>query len=162
MKNLKKMTTIGAVVLAMGVTSATGFAASIYKTPAEAAAGLTGRTVESVIAERQETNKTYGTIAGNLDEFKKENIEMKKDNLEVQVSEGRITQEKADTIIKKVEENQENCDGTGSEKIGQNEGAKFGSNGAGQGLGNSNRSQGKGQGQGGMKLQDGSCYTPAE
>lgn len=182
MKNFRKVFTIGAIVLAMGVTSVAGFAASIYKTPAEAVAGLTERTVESVMAERQETNKTYGAIAdeaGKLDEFKKESIEMKKDNLEAQVKAGRITQEKADTIIKAIEENQVNCDGTGSEKIGQRENAQFGSNGLGQGLKGANRGQGQGQaggqgqrqgegkqqgkggqGQGGMRLQDGTCNIP--
>lgn len=186
MKKFRKVFTIGAIVLAMGVTSVAGFAVSLYKTPAEAVAGLTERTVESVILERQETNKTYGTIAdeaGKLDEFKKESIEMKKDNLNAQVKAGTITQEKADTIIKAIEENQVNCDGTGSEKIGQKEGAKFGSNGLGQGLKGANRGQGQGQaagqgqkqgqgqrqgqagqgqGQGGMRLQDGTCNLPGE
>lgn len=181
MKNLKKVITVGTLVLAIGVTSATGFAASAYNTPAETVAGLTGQTVENVVAQRQETNKTYGAIAaeaGKLEEFKKENFEMKKDSLNAQVKEGRITQEKADGIIKAIEENQVNCDGTGSKGIGQREGARFASNGLGQGLGNEakprqgrgqgevkgqgNKGQGQGRGQGGMRLQDGTCYTPAE
>lgn len=173
MKNLKKVITVGALVLAIGVTSVTGFAASVYNTPAEAVAGLTGQTVENVVAQRQETNKTYGRIAaeaGKLEEFKKENLEMKKDNLNAQVKEGKITQEKADSIIKAIEENQVNCDGTGSKGIGQREGGKFGYNGLGQGLGNEAKpGQGRGQdqgqgnkGQGGMRLQDGTCYTEAE
>lgn len=166
MKNFRKILTIGAVVLAMGVTSVVGFAASNYDSPAEAVAGLTGRTVESVVSQRQEENTTYGQIAsdaGKLDEFKKESLEMKKDNLKSQVEAGRITQEKADEILKAIEENQGHCDGTGSGKIGQGHGARFGSNGEGQGLRGSNRGQGHGhhgQGQGGMRLQDGTCHNP--
>lgn len=186
MKNFRKVMTVGAIVFAIGVTSVAGFAASIYKTPAEAVAGLTEQTVESVIAERQVSNKSYGTIAaeaGKLDEFKKEIIEIKKANLKTQVEAGKLTQEKADTIIKAIEENQVNCDGTGTEKIGQKEGLRFGSNGLGQGLGNGAKDgqrkgqaegqgqrqgqrQGKGQaegrGQGGIRLQDGTCYNAAE
>lgn len=175
MKNLKKTLAVGTMVLALGTASTTVFAAANYKTPAEAVAGITGRTVESVIAERVETGKTYGTIAaeaGKLDEYKTESLEMKKDNLNAQVAAGTITQEKADTIIKAIEENQVVCDGTGVAKIGQNLGAKFNSNGTGQGTGCTNRSaetgigqgrgavaSGRGMGVGGMGLQDGSCYV---
>lgn len=180
MKKFKKVITVSAVVLALGVTSVVGFAESVYKTPAEAVAGLTGKTVENVIVERQEANKTYGKIAdeaGKLDEFKKEILQIKKDNLDAQVKEGKITQEKADMIIKAIEENQANCDGTGSQKMGQKENARFGSNGLGQGLGGEakvgqgrgqaegqGQIQGKdrGQGQGGMRLQDGTCNTLAK
>lgn len=166
MNKIKKTTTVAAIVLAIGVTSVTGYAASIYKTPAEAAAGLTGKTVESVMAERQEKNKSYGEIAneaGKLDEFKKESIEIKKDRLDIQVESGRITREKADTIIKSIEEHKINCDGSGSQKIGREEEAKFGSNGLGQRLGRANKGQGSqhghGKGQHGMRLQDGTNNT---
>lgn len=177
MKNMKKLVTLGAVVLAMGATSLTAFAASDYSTPAELLAAITGRSVESLVEERQEEDKTYGTIAseaGKLDEFKSGILEIKKDNLAEQVAEGRITQEKADDIIEKIEENQENCDGSGGGQLGRDLGAKFGSNGQGLGNGGENRGQGLGRGQGagngfgktqagrgmgmgGMRLQDGSC-----
>ena len=165
MKNFRKVSIIAAVVLVVGATGVTGFAASAYQSPAEAVAGITGQTVESVIAERQETNKTYGKIAadaGKLDEFKVEAMEMKKDRLNAQVADGKITQEKADTIIKTIEDNQANCDGSGSKGEGQEQGARFGMNGEGQGQGLANgkhgqgMGQGQGQGQGGMRLQDGS------
>jgi Tfp pilus assembly protein PilV len=141
MKNLRKVSIIAAVVLVVGATGVTGFAASAYQSPAEAVAGITGQTVESVIAERQETNKTYGKIAadaGKLDEFKVEAMEMKKDRLNAQVADGKITQEKADTIIKTIEENQANCDGSGSKGEGQEQGARFGmrlQDGSGEGQG---------------------------
>lgn len=132
------------MVLTIGGTSLTAFAASKYNTPAEAAAGLTGKTVESVIEEKTETGKTYGTIAkeaGKLTEFKNEILEMKKDILDEKVKNGTITQERADEIITALKENQANCDGTGSARVGQKMGAGFGGNGGGMG-----RGQGKGLG----------------
>lgn len=151
MKNFRKVSIIAAVVLVVGATGVTGFAASAYQSPAEAVAGITGQTVESVIAERQETNKTYGKIAadaGKLDEFKVEAMEMKKDRLNAQVADGKITQEKADTIIKTIEDNQANCDGSGSKGEGQEQGARFGMNGEGQGQGLANGKHGQRMGQG--------------
>lgn len=146
MKNTKKLFTGCIVCLALAATSVTAFAASAYTTPAEAVAGITGRTTDSVIAERTESGKNYGTIAavaGVLDKFKEEMREMKKDNLAARVETGTITQERADAIIKALEENQAACDGTGSAKIGQSMGAKFGSNGTCQG--------------GGRRMNNGAC-----
>lgn len=167
MKKFRRTITLGGVILALGATSFTALAATEYKTPAEALAGVTGKTVESVVTERSETNKTYGTIAseaGKLEEFKKENIQIKKENLKAQVSEGKITQEKADTIIKEIEERQVNCDVTGSEMTGKNRDERA-SNGLGQGNGHGRNSEGKQRGQGrhgGMRLQDGTCNRPAK
>jgi hypothetical protein len=152
MTKLKKFVSIGAMVLLVSATSLTAFAASNYSTPAEALAGLTGKTVESVIAEKTETGKTYGTIAneaGKLTEFKTEMLEVKKDILAKKVQAGTITQEKANEIIAAIEKNQTTCDGTGSAKIGKSLGAGFGcsngnAQGKGQGQGNNN-AQGRGQ-----------------
>lgn len=138
MTKFKKLVSVSSVVLVMGATSITAFAASQYKTPAEAVAGITGRTIESVTTERYSSNKTYGTIAseaGKLEEFKVESLEMKKDNLALQVASGRLTQAQADEIIKAIEDNQVNCDGTGTARIGAGMGAGFGSNGRGTGVG---------------------------
>lgn len=169
MKNSKKLFTLGAVTLLIGATSLSAFAASQYNTPAEVVAALTKRTVESVVEERIDSKKTYGTIAseaGKLDEFKEEILEMKKANLAEQVANGKISQEDVDDIIEKLEENQINCDGTGGAKLGRNLGARFGSNGEGLGNGGASRGNGQGRGQenggrgmgnGGMRLQDGSC-----
>ena len=159
MKKLGKIFAVSAIVLAIGASSASVFAASIYKTPAEAVAGITGRTVASVTTERVETGKTYGTIAseaGKLDAYKVEILEMKKDLLKAQVAAGTITQAKADEIIKALEDNQAICDGTGTAKIGKSLGAKFGSNGAGRGQGGAGRGQGGGRG---MGLQNGTCIA---
>jgi len=147
MTKFKKIVTLSAMVLMVGVTSLTAFAASQYNTTAEAVAGLTGKTVESVIAERSETGKTYGDIAdeaGKLTEFKAESIEIKRDALAERVAAGTMTQEKADEIIAVIEKNQIDCDGTGSARIGQKLGAGFGGT-NGQGGGNG---QGRGRGMG--------------
>lgn len=137
MTKLKKIAAIGAMVLVVSATSLTTFAASKYSSPADAVAGLTGQTVESVITERSETGKTYGTIAneaGKLEEFKAENLQIKKDALAEKVKAGTMTQARADEIIAAIEKNQVNCDGTGSARIGQMMGAGFGGmNGNGQG-----------------------------
>ena len=148
MTKLKKIAAIGGMVLAVGATSFTAFAASTYHSPAEAVAGLTGQTVESVIAQKTETGDTYGAIAneaGKLEEFKDEMLEIKKDALAEKVAAGTITQEKADEIIAAIEANQATCDGTGSAKIGQKMGAGFGSGNC-NGQGNGRSGAGRGQG----------------
>lgn len=155
MTKLKTFTALGAVVIAVSAISFTAFAASSYSSPAQAVAGLTGRTEESVIAEKVETGDTYGTIAneaGKLEEFKDEMLEIKKDTLAERVAAGTMTQEQADAVLKNLEENQATCDGTGSARIGQNSGAGFGKNG-GMGQGNGT---GRGQGGGAMRGQ-GTC-----
>jgi hypothetical protein len=145
MTKIKKITAIGAMVLVIGATSITAFAASKYSSPAEAVAGLTGKTTASVIQEKQDTGKSYGAIAaeaGKLEEFKKERLQIVKDNLAKRVADGTITQARADEIIKAVEERQAVCDGTGTGGAGCGMGAGLGRGngrgcgGAGCGLGN--------------------------
>jgi hypothetical protein len=142
-----------AILTAVGVIVSAGavFAAS----PAEIISKLTGKTSEE-LAEMRASGKTYGTIAkeaGKLEEFKAEMTVEKKAILEQRVKDGKLTQEKANEIVKALEENQASCDGTatGSAKIGQKLGAGFGM-GSGSGLG---QEQGRGQKQG-NGLRDGS------
>jgi len=147
MKKFKKFAVIGLAALVVSAMSVTALAAS-YGTPAEVVAGLTGKSVDSVIEERNDSGKTYGTIAndaGKLDEFKSQMLEQKKELLKEKVAAGTITQERADALIKAMEQNQANCDGTGSERIGQKKGAGFGG-GMGNGQGRSQGSVGCGQG----------------
>lgn len=147
MKKFKKFAAIGLAVLVASAMSVTALAAS-NKTPAEVVAGLTGKTVESVIEERTDSGKTYGTIAneaGKLDEFKSQMLEQKKELLKEKVAAGTMTQEKADAMIKAIEQNQANCDGTGSGRTGQKMGSKFGG-GMGNGQGRGQGSVGHGQG----------------
>lgn len=128
MKNLKKIALTGAVVLVISATSITALAATGYNTPAEIVARLTGKTVESVTAEKIETGETYGALAdeyGVLDQFKMQMLEQKKTFLDERVAAGTITRERADEIIAAMEANQVNCDGTCSGGIGAGMGARF-------------------------------------
>ncbi|HYE68913.1 MAG TPA: hypothetical protein VEA58_09900 [Anaerovoracaceae bacterium] len=150
MKKFKRFIMIGAMVMLVGATTVTAFAASSYGTPAEAVAGLTGKTVEDVIAERSESGKTYGTIAndaGKLEEFRAEMLQIKKDALAEKVAAGLMTQERADEIAAAIENNQTNCDGTGAARIGQGMGAGFGG------------MQGNGQGNRGFGQFGGNCQV---
>ena len=138
MKNLKNMITASIVVAAISVTSVTVFAASTYGSPAEAAAALTGKSVEEVLQIRQEEKKTLGIQVGEVgkfDEFQKELLEQKKEVLKERVADGRLSEEQADIILSTIEANQAECDGTGT-GIGMMNGSGFG-----QGMmnGNGNR-----------------------
>jgi len=117
MKTMNRYAAAGIVaVLILAVGSVTAFAASTYSTPAEAVAALAGREVQSVINERTETGKTYGTIAneaGILDEFKEEMLEMKSEKIAARVADGTITQEQADALLERMEVNLANCNGNG-------------------------------------------------
>ncbi len=165
MKNAKKALIgliIGIIIASLSITA---LAASAYSTPAEVISELTGRTTDEVIAEKMESQKTYGAIAdeaGKLDEFREEMLELKKNNLADQVESGKITQEKADDILKSIEDKRATCDGTGSGKVGQSMKAKFGSNGSGEGFGGANRGQGEKQnmGKGGPGLRKGNGCKP--
>ena len=108
------------------------------------------------LAEKNETGKTYGTIAneaGKLEEFKEEMLAIKKQILDEKVAAGVITREKADEIYAAIEKNQTICDGTGKSKIGNMMGAGFGNmmgQSSGQGLG---KGKGKGLGNGFCQFQ---------
>lgn len=96
MKRSKLILALGVMVLLIGVTSITALAASDYSGAM--------RSVES----------------------RSEVLQIKKDILNERVANGTITREKADEIINALEENQLNCDGTGSDGIGRKYGAGFG------------------------------------
>lgn len=173
MTNLKRLAVFGAVILAVGATSATAFAASAYGTSAEIAAQVTGRTVDQVTEEKLQNGITYGGVAKNydsLEEFQVAMLESKKAILQDRVDGGTMTQEKANEIIAALEENQATCDGTGQAKIGQQYGAGFGGmmgdgQSKGQGLGSNGQGRAFGRSQGGsglgsgLGLRDGSCLV---
>lgn len=138
MFKLKKLLAVGVAVFALSAVSVTALAASAYNSPSEAVAALTGKSVDSVVEARQETGKTYGTIAneaGVLNEFKSAMLEMKKGVLDARVASGDMTQEQADDILAAIEANVAACDGTGRAMIGQQYGICFGTNGGGFGNG---------------------------
>lgn len=155
---MKKLLTLGVAILMMAAMSVPAFAASDYKTPAEAVAGVTGKDVQTVIDEAR-GGKSYGSIAndaGKLTEFHEALLEMRKDSLQASVDAGNITQARADEIIKALEDNQLLCDGTGTGGCGY--GAGFGcgmyadGTGAGAGYGcgmNNGTGAGFGRGNGG-------------
>jgi len=133
MKNFKKLIAVATIVGSLSVVGVAGAAvATGATTPAGIVAGLTGKSVEAVTAERA-SGTTYGTIAqeaGKLDEFKAENLVQKKVILDQKVTEGNLTQAQADATYNSIKENQATCDGTGSAKMGQKNGM-----GSGQGMG---------------------------
>jgi len=143
MKNFKKVVVLATVIGVLGISGVV-YAADI-KTPADITAALTGKTVTGVYEERAE-GKTYGTIAseaGKLEEFKAQMLEQKKAILEQRVKDGVMTQEQADQLLTRIQNNQAICDGTGNAGIGQSAGAAFGrgsgrGSGQGTGLGNGN------------------------
>lgn len=159
MKNIKKLFIMAVAVVSIGSLSIGVFAKSNYNSPAEAAAGLSNKTVEEVKAERIQSRKTYGEIAkdaGKLEEFKLERSEMRKDQLALQVKDGKITQEKADEILANIADRQANCDKEGFEK--NKDGLKFHQNGHGAGLNNHEGNKFKK----GLRLQDGTGERPGQ
>lgn len=141
--NLKKLVVIATVIGILGAAGAV-YAAAV-KTPADIAAGLTGKSVEDLYKERA-AGKTYGTIAkdaGKLEEFKKQVLEQRKAILDQRVKEGTLSQQRADEIYAAIKNNQTTCDGSGSAAIGRKNGVGFGQGsgmaggrGAGMGAGN--------------------------
>lgn len=131
--NLKK---IALGVLVAGVVSSTTVFAYAVTRPVDIVSKLTGKSVETLYNERSQ-GKTYGTIAkeaGKLEEFKAEMLKSKKEILDQKVKDGTLTKEKADEILNAIKNNMANCDGTGSQRIGQKYGVCFG-NGQGKGCG---------------------------
>ncbi|SMC86907.1 hypothetical protein [Papillibacter cinnamivorans] len=165
MKHLKKLALAGATVLAVGAISIPALAVSGYSSPADIVAGLTGNTVESVIADKTESGETYGSIASSSDvlsEFRAEMLEIKRANLAERVAAGAMTQERADEILAAMEAHQADCDGTGS---GGNAGtgAGFGGFGAGTGTGTGSMNRGShGNGQSGTGCGLGTCTGQTE
>lgn len=123
-------------ILVIGLSTA-AFAATDYKTPAEIVAGLTGKTVDKVTADRQ-AGTTYGAqaqAADKLDEFQTDRLALCEQNLDQAVLDGKLTQAETDKILEEMNLRMEACDGTGT-GVGQGErdGAGMG-RGAGNGTG---------------------------
>lgn len=137
-------------ILVIGLSTA-AFAATDYKTPAEIVAGLTGKTVDEVTADRQ-AGTAYGAqaqAADKLDEFQTERLALCDQNLDQAVLDGKLTQAEADKILEEMNLRMEACDGTGM-GVGQGERNGTGAGlcdgtGAGQ---NSERGTGRGMGMG--------------
>ncbi|MDP3386513.1 MAG: hypothetical protein Q8S24_04715 [Eubacteriales bacterium] len=165
MKHSKKIFTLTVVVLAIVAMSITAFAVTTNQTPAELLAEITGRTVDSVRAEKIESGSTYGGVAnqaGVLEQFRNRMLELKKSKIEERVAEGTMTQEEANTILEAIAEHQLTCDGTGTNAgIGKEFNLGFGGfsgnrdgsgsrNGMGQGMKDGLGNSGSGYRQGGQ------------
>jgi hypothetical protein len=154
MKKNGKLTLALLVVIGMMTIGVVAFAAEALS-PVDIVSQLTGKTVEE-LREVRAAGKTYGTVAkeaGVLDAFKNAMLESKKLILAERVASGDMTQAEADAAYAAIVAAQENCDGTGTAKIGKELGIGFGQgsglrDGTGMGTG-----KGRGQGQG---LMDGS------
>lgn len=163
MKHTKKIFTLTIVVLALVAMSITAFAVTTNQTPAELLAEITGRTVESVRAQKIESGSTYGGVAnqaGVLEQFRNRMLELKKSIIDERVAEGTMTQEEANTILEAIEEHQLTCDGTGtSQNLGREFNLGFGGfsgnrNGSGDGNGMGQGMKG-GLGNGGSGFRNG-------
>lgn len=121
----KKALLLGLAVCILGGSSLSVYAQTKVQAPVQVLSDLTGKTVESLIQEKVETGKTYGTIAseaGQLEAFKEARLEAMKEHLEQQVQNGILTEEQAQQRINRMKENQASCDGTGS---GNNQGCQL-------------------------------------
>lgn len=146
MKHLRQVIAGAAAVLTLTTAA---LAVSAYETPAEAAAGAAGKTLEEVLADRR-SGKSFGAIAaeaGALEEFQTAVLELQEAALAERVAEGALTQEQADARLEALRQRQAVCDGTGG----------FGPAGCGMGAG---RGWGRNGGGRGLCLRDGSCVNP--
>ena len=119
----KKSIFITTAILMFGLMSVGAYASSAYTNPAEAVAGLSGKSIEEVVATKTATDVTYGQIAsdlGVLDAFKVEMLELRKDYINQKVANGTLTQERANVAIQAMENNLAECDGTGLAQGGNN------------------------------------------
>lgn len=130
------------VVMLVGIVSVS-YAFTAFKSNAEIVAGLTGKRVEEVTAQRQAGN-SYGeqaAVAGKLAEFKAARLEQVELRLKELVEEKKLTQAEADARLKIIQDRMADCTGTGENQ---------GQGGLGLGMGN--------QGQG---CQSGTCTGSA-
>ncbi|HAE61242.1 MAG TPA: hypothetical protein DCG38_02745 [Eubacteriaceae bacterium] len=123
----KKFILAGAILAVVGGSGA-AYAATAAS-PAEILSDLTGKSTETLYEQRDE-GTTFGALAieeGVQEQFKERMLENKKEILQERVEEERLTQEEADAIYERMEQNQENCDGTAQGAcVGEARGLGFG------------------------------------
>jgi hypothetical protein len=138
-------------ILLIGVTSVS-YAATVYGSPAEIIAALTGKSVDEAIAARQ-AGTSFGAQAqdaGKLAEFQAAKLELYKQRLDQAVAEKRMTQEEADKLYDAMKLRLQDCTGDGTcQGSGNRAGNGIGGgNGFGAGLGTGGRGMGRGSGNG--------------
>lgn len=142
MKKTKLFLLISIVTILLVGVASISYAATVYNSPAEIIAGLTGKSVDAAVAARQ-AGTSFGAQAedaGKLAEFKAARLDLYKQRLDQAVTDKKITQEEADKLYQAMELRTANCSGAGS---GQGTG-----NGLGQGMGMGGRGMGRGAGNG--------------
>ncbi len=155
MKNIKRVAVMAAVIVSLTSVSVSVFAKS-NSSVAETVATVTNTTVEKVEVQKAE-GMAYGQIAldaDKLEEFKLARSVARKENLATKVAQGKITQAQADEFEAKIQLRQADCDGSGVNQNGEDNGLKLhAQKGQGEKMG-----QGNGQGNGARlqkKLADG-------
>lgn len=150
-------------------TSTETFAGFTGRIPIGILGGLTKKGNEDLAQIRYESGKTYGQIAYEegedvWEEFRDEILQTKKAILKERVTEGNLTQEEADEILKNIDDMQEYClengGGFGMMRNRSSNGNSFGMgnrSGNGNGFGN-----GKGMGLGGGRCGRGSFWELAQ
>lgn len=124
---MKKRLIIFVLAAIMIFGSVAVISAQGLKTPADVYSGLTGKTTEEAWQMRQ-SGKRFGQLAdeeGVLEDFRQKMLENKKALIQDKVDKGLLTDEQADEIIKNMEDNMMNCDGTGR-RLGQASGLRLG------------------------------------
>jgi hypothetical protein len=165
MRKFTKARLTGGIVAGVLAASVVGVSAATLQTPAQIAAGLTGREVQSIIDERNHTGKSYGRIAadaGQLEAFKASVLQNRKAATQRKVHEGRLTQEQGDKIMEQLQQRQETCDGSGNGSGRQNGGGRNGTcDGSGNGRqnGNGSKEAGEGSGNGSRKQQSNHTHS---
>jgi hypothetical protein len=142
MKKKKLFLLISIVTILLAGVASISYAATVYNSPAEIIAGLTGKSVGEAVAARQ-AGTSFGAQAedaGKLAEFQAARLELYKQKLDQAVTDKKITQEDADKLYAAMELRTVNCTGDGN---GQGIG-----NGLGQGIGMGGRGIGRGAGNG--------------
>ena len=116
MKSKKMLVVLTIVTTILVAFASVSFAASIYGSPAEIIAGLTGKTTDEVYAAR-EAGESFGEQAADaekLEAFQDERLALMQDRLAQLVEDGRLTQVEADARLAQIKEAIESCDGTGA------------------------------------------------
>lgn len=116
--NNKKTITILMITTLVGIAGST-FAKTTHTNTAEMTAEITNQSVESVLEQKKNENKTFGQIAkeaGKLEEFKQKKMEMKKAKLDKLVEEGKITLEEAEEKLEKSKIKMDRCESKGNVK----------------------------------------------
>jgi hypothetical protein len=145
MKRKKLLIAVSVMAIILIGLASISYAAATVKTPAEIVAGLTGKSVDVVTAQRQ-AGVSYGAqakAADKLEAFQDERLAQYKIQLDALVADGKLTAAEAKDRLAAMTARMEACDGAGT-------GAASGGYGMGQvpGQGGNGLRDGSGAGQG--------------